>query len=160
MNGQRILVSAVLSLALISPAWAGSKIDLPQSGGGNTELQGTGPAANVHLYTLIKCEDEVNNVCRVESQFEYETVGASATNQVLGGAGAAGDLIHSVVCVATAASAAVVTLKDGSGTAFNIFHTFAAAGTFTVTLNMVSTLGAWQLTTSTNTTCIGIGRFS
>lgn len=105
-------------------------------------------------------EDQTNNVIRIEQQWEYETVAASQTDQVFGTTGAAGDLLHAVHCVWTAASAGVVSVKDGAGAAINIFDAKGAAGSQTVILDLVSADGGWKLTTSTNMTCIGIGRFS
>jgi hypothetical protein len=94
-----------------------------------------------------------------DSGINYETVAASQTNQVLGTTGAAGDRIARVIVVATGTLGGVVTLKDGSGTAFNILHA-AAAGTYVIELGMISTLGAWQLTTPTNCTAIAVGTFT
>lgn len=75
-------------------------------------------------------------------------------------AGAAGDLLHAVHCVWTAAPAAVTSIKDGTGAAINVFEVKAAAGSQTIVLDIVSADGGWKMTTSTNMTCIGIGRFS
>lgn len=152
---KKILV-AVCAVMLAGVAYAGNKIDLNQASGGITAQGGVGDSAKV----ILSAEDQTNTVVRTENQFEYETVAASQTNQMMGGTGAVGDLIHGVLCVTTAASAAVVTLKDGSLTAFNIGHIFAGAGTFWMPLDLVSVSGGWQITTSTNTTCVGIGRFS
>jgi len=65
-----------------------------------------------------------------------------------------------VHCVWTAAPAAVASIKDGTGSAINVFEVKAAAGSQTVVLDIVSADGGWKMTTSTNMTCIGIGRFS
>jgi hypothetical protein len=117
-------------------------------------------AMKVTLATTLAGEDVLNDVQRTEFQFDYETVAASQTDQVLGTTGAAGDLLHAVHCVWTAAPAAVASIKDGSGSAINIFEVKGAAGSQTVVLDIVSADGGWKMTTSTNMTCIGIGRFS
>lgn len=116
--------------------------------------------AIVHLGTTLTCEDQTHTVCRVESQFGYETIAASQTDQAMGATGATGDLLHSVVCEMSAASVGVVTIKDGGGSAINIIEAQAAAAHVTVAFDMVSTSGAWKISTGTNTTCIGIGRFT
>jgi hypothetical protein len=58
----------------------------------------------------------------------------------------------------TAASAGVVSVKDGAGAAINIFDAKGAAGSQTVLLDMISADGGWKLTTSTSVTCLMIGR--
>ena len=112
------------------------------------------------LATTLAGEDVANDVFKVESTFDYETVAASQTDQVLGTTGAAGDLLHAVHCVWTAAPAAVSSIKDGTGSAINVFEVKGSAGSQTVVLDLVSADGGWKMTTSTNMTCIGIGRFS
>jgi hypothetical protein len=97
---------------------------------------------------------------RDRTAWQYEPVAASQTNQAMGATGAAGDILHAVHCVFTGVPSAAVTLKDGANTAFNLFAIPAGADTKTAVLNLVSSNGAWQLTTGTNTTCVGIGRFS
>ena len=109
---------------------------------------------------LLAGEDQLNSIFRIESQWEYEVVAASQTDQVMGTTGAAGDLLHAVHCVWTAAPAAATSIKDGAGSAMNIFEIKGGAGSQTVILDLVSADGGWKLTTSTNMTCIGIGRFS
>ncbi len=106
------------------------------------------------------CDDQTNSVCRVESQWEYETVAASQTDQIFGTTGAAGDLVNAVKCVTSAASAGAVTIKDGTGSAITLFNAQLAANDALNkdNLNWVSTDGGWKLTTGTNTTCIISGR--
>ena len=124
--------------------------------------RGSGPNGEsaVTLGTTQAGEDVLNDVQKTESQYDYETVAASQTDQVLGTTGAAGDLLHAVHCVWTAAPAAATSIKDGAGSAMNIFEIKGGAGSQTVILDLVSADGGWKLTTSTNMTCIGIGRFS
>lgn len=150
----------LVALFLCAPSYAAEEISLPQSDGGHTKMGGNGNAARVHLNTLLACEDQLNSVCRIEFQWEYEDVAASQTDQVMGTTGAAGDLLHAVHCVWTAAPAAVASIKDGTGSAINIFEVKGAAGSQTVVLDIVSADGGWKVTTSTNMTCIGVGRFS
>ena len=157
------LVTGLLVSALLfgGVPWAMAEgIQLRNDGGVTSALGGVGDAAKVTKATLDACERLVEGVCVVESQWDYETVAASQTDQVMGTTGAAGDLLHAVHCVWTAAPAAVTSIKDGSGAAINIFEVKGAAGSQTVILDLVSADGGWKLTTSTNMTCIGIGRFS
>jgi len=98
---------------------------------------------------------------KVISQYGYETVAASQTNQVMGATGAIGDVLAAVVCSFSAASVGLVTIKDGAGSAISLFQAQAAAGYLTSgPLNIVATGAGWSISTGTNTTCIGIGRFS
>lgn len=113
--------------------------------------------------TLKAGEDPLNNVWRVESQWELEDVAASQTDQVLGATGAIGDLFSGIVCNTSAASVGVVAIRDGSGASFTLFNAQAGATTQPLqlqNLGWVSTNGAWSITTGTNTTCRASGRFS
>ena len=136
-------------------ATKGASTPLPITG---TVIDSNHNALDMTLNTTLAGEDVTNDVQRVESQWEYETVAASQTDQVFGTTGAAGDLLHAVHCVWTAASAGVVSVKDGAGAAINIFDAKGAAGSQTVLLDMISADGGWKLTTSTSVTCLMIGR--
>lgn len=162
----RNALALLFVLCLVTPALAqqemrsnskGSSIPLPITG---TSIDSNHNALDTTLNTLLAGEDTDNNVMRVESQWDFETVAASQTDQVAGTTGAAGDLLHAVHCVWTAAPAAATSIKDGAGSAMNIFEIKGGAGSQTVILDLVSADGGWKLTTSTNMTCIGIGRFS
>lgn len=111
---------------------------------------------------VSSCDDQANAIYRVESQWEYEIVAASQTDQVFGTTGAAGDLVSSVKCVTSAASVGAVTIKDGTGSAITLFNAQLAANDNLNkdNMNWVSTDGGWKLTTGTNTTCIISGRAS
>lgn len=143
------------------PVSMAEKIQLNQDDGSVTPLGGNGKAARVHQETLGACEDQTNSVCRTESQWEYEDVAASQTDQVMGSTGAAGDLLAAVYCTTSAASVGAVTVKDGAGSSFTIFLAQSGASMLqSGALNWVSTGGAWSVTTGTNTTCRVSGRFS
>lgn len=126
-------------------AWKG------ENGAGYVHLKGgpVDPVKNV-LYTL-------------KGPTDYETVAASQSNHVLGNTGAVGDVISGVLIVPGTTGAGTVSLKDGSGTAFNIF----VAGTLTDLKpifipfpDVRSVLGAWQLTTGANVTAVAFGIFT
>ncbi len=119
-------------------------------------------AIKVTLATTLAGEDVLNDVQRTEFQFDYETVAASQTDQVMGTTGAAGDLVNSVKCVTSAASVGAITIKDGSGAAITLFNAQSVANDNLNkdNMNWVSVDGGWKLTTGTNTTCVVAGRFS
>lgn len=107
--------------------------------------------------------DTTNSVAVVEQgQFDYETVAASQTNQVLGVTGALGDFLHRLVCVVATAATAQVQIKDGANAAITVFPNSPGGGigTYTIELNITSTNGAWQITTGAGVSVIGIGRFA
>ena len=99
------------------------------------------------------------------SDGEYETVAASATDQVLGATGAAGDYLAGLLIVPGTTAAGAVSIKDGSGTSISVF---TGGGTtalttlipFFVPLGIRSTSGAWKVTTGANVTVIGVGNFT
>jgi hypothetical protein len=162
----RNALALLFVLCLVTPALAqqemrssskGSSIPLPITG---TSIDSNHNALDTTLNTLLAGEDTDNNVMRVESQWDYETVAASQTDQVAGTTGAAGDLLHGVHCVFTGVPSAAVQIKDGTGSAINIIAITAGADTKPVFFDIPSVDGGWKLTTGTNTTCVMIGRFS
>ena len=107
--------------------------------------------------------DEANGVAVVEQgQFDYETVAASQTTQVMGATGGLGDFLHRLVCVVTTAATAQVQIKDGANTAITVFPNSPGGGigTYPVELNITSTNGAWQVTTGAGVAVVAIGRFT
>ena len=83
-------------------------------------------------------------------RYNYEAVAASQTDQVMGGTGALGDYLDSVICVvATAGANNVVSIKDGSGSAITILPASVTpgAGTYTIPIQAASSNGAWKVTT-------------
>ena len=94
-------------------------------------------------------------------RYQYETVAASQTAQVLGGTGAVGDYLHSVIISNVTAATASVTLLDGSTSI--VIQTGAATiplGVYSINLNIASASGAWKVTTGAGATVIGVGIFS
>ncbi len=99
----------------------------------------------------------VNNPYR----YQYETVAASQTAQVLGGTGAVGDYIHRLIISNVTVATASVTLLDGSTSI--VIQTGGAtlvAGVISVEINAVSAVGAWKITTGAGATVIAVGIFS
>ncbi|MFZ9616319.1 MAG: hypothetical protein ACO3AG_06585 [Fluviibacter sp.] len=97
----------------------------------------------------------VNNPYR----YQYETVAASQTAQVLGGTGAVGDYLHRVVVTVSTALTGTVTLLDNA-TSITLVPANATIGTYSIELNMVSASGAWKVTTGAGASVIAVGIFS
>lgn len=93
--------------------------------------------------------------------YQYETVAASQTAQVLGGTGATGDYIHRLVISVVTVASAGVTIIDGSTSI--VILTGAAglvAGVYSIECNMRSATGPWKITTGAGATVIAVGIFS
>lgn len=94
---------------------------------------------------------------------EYETVAASATAQVLGATGAAGDYIHGILVIPATTSPGNVLLLDNA-TSITVFAGGASSVSdlkpFFISLDLVSVSGAWKVTTGANVSVIGIGDFT
>lgn len=99
---------------------------------------------------------------RNASEYDYETVAASQTDQVLGATGKAGDILHSLVCVVSTALTAATSIKDGSGSAIAVLPNSPGqgVGTYTIELHAMSTSGAWKVTTGAGVACIAVGWFT
>ena len=93
----------------------------------------------------------------------YETVAASQSDQVLGGAGAAGNIISKLIIVPATTSPGAVSIKDGAGGAITVFTggatSVADLSPIVVLLDAVSTSGAWKVTTGSNVSVIAVGKF-
>lgn len=99
----------------------------------------------------------VNNPYR----YQYETVAASATAQVLGGTGATGDYVHRLIISVVTVATSGVTLIDGStsivvltGAATNV------PGVYSIEVNALSATGPWKITTGAGATVVAVGIFS
>lgn len=95
---------------------------------------------------------------------KYEIVAASATDQAMGATGATGDFLAGILIVPATTSPGAVSIKDGSGSSITIFTGGASSVSnlvpFFVPLGLISTSGAWKVTTGTNVSAIGIGTFT
>jgi len=93
---------------------------------------------------------------------DYETVAAGQSDQALGATGAIGDVLtRLIITVGTAASAAT-SIKDGSGSSIAILPNSPGGGigVYVVDLGIVSTSGAWKVTTGAGSTAVAIGKFT
>lgn len=93
---------------------------------------------------------------------EYETVAASQTTQSLGATGATGDYLDTLVCVVATAATSQVQIKDGSNAAITVLPNAVGpgVGTYHVSLGLVSTTGAWQITTAAGVSVVATGNFT
>lgn len=99
---------------------------------------------------------------KISSNGEFETVAASQTDQVMGAAGAIGDVLASLICVVATAATAQVQIKDGAGSAITVLPNSpgGGVGTYTILLNLRSLAGAWKITTGAGVSVIATGNFT
>lgn len=95
----------------------------------------------------------------------YETVAASQTDQVLGATGAAGDLFAGLLIVPASDAPGAVSIKDGAGSAITVFTgggTYPLGSTipFFIPLGILSSAGAWKVTTGADVSVIAVGSFT
>lgn len=93
----------------------------------------------------------------------YETVAASQTDQVLGTAGAAGDLLVGIIIQPSTTAPGAVVVKDNATT----IYTWPGSATYPshlapllVPFNLRSVSGAWKITTGANETVLAAGAFT
>lgn len=95
--------------------------------------------------------------------FEYETVAASQTAQVIGATGAIGDVIEGILVIPGTTSPGNVLLLDNA-TSITVFTGGALSVSnlvpFFIPLGIKSVSGAWKITTGTNVTVIAVGNFT
>jgi len=110
--------------------------------------------------------DATNLVAVVEQgQFDYETVAASQTDQILGVTGGLGDFLHKLIITVGTAATAAVSIKDGNGSSIPILPNSPGGGigVYVVEFNIVTvnaTTPGWKVTTGAGSTVLGIGRFT
>lgn len=91
--------------------------------------------------------------------YQYETVAASQTAQVLGGTGAIGDYIHRLVITVATAATGTVALLDNA-TSIPITDANTPIGVYSVEINARSASGAWKVTTGAGVSVMAVGIFS
>lgn len=134
--------------------------------GATTETAATNSTSTAGLNGLLKAilrESMSVAAVTVQTSGEYETVAASATAQVLGSTGAAGDRIEGVLVIPTTTSPGNILLLDNA-TSITIFAGGATSVSnlvpFFIPLGMNSVSGAWKLTTGAALSCIAVGNFT
>ena len=93
--------------------------------------------------------------------YQYETVAASQTTQMLGGSGAAGDYLHRLIVTVNTAATSTVTLTDGV-TAIPVVpaNVGSGVGVLDIELNMASLTSGWKVTTGAGVSVVAVGLFS
>lgn len=127
------------------------------------DIKSTNGSLNVYLTSLLSGENQsLGYITTANAASEYETVAASQTDQVLGNTGAAGDYLGKLIIVVATAATAQVQIKDGSGSAITVFPNSPGSGigTYTIPIELLSTSGAWKITTGAGSSVIACGLFS
>lgn len=95
------------------------------------------------------------------SSYKYETVAASQTGQALGTTGAAGDRLRQLVVTVATAATSTVALLDGA-TSIPLVAAVTPIGVYTIDFGqgLVSTGGAWSITTGAGVSVIAVGDFT
>lgn len=121
-------------------------------------------ASNTDQYPVAAAVVSANGTpSLVPSGFEYETVAAGQTAQVIGGTGATGDFIAGILVIPATTSPGNVLLLDNA-TSITIFTggatSVADLKPFFVPLGIKSVSGAWKITTGSNVSAIACGNFT
>ena len=93
---------------------------------------------------------------------DYETVAASAPDQVMGATGAAGDYLSHVLIQPATTSPGNVIIKDGTTTIYTFPGGASSVTTlipFAVPLGLTAVTG-FKITTGTNVSAVGVGDFT
>jgi hypothetical protein len=91
---------------------------------------------------------------------DYEAVAPSATNQVLGIAGATNDFLARLIVNVTTSATGNVAIKDGDDTALTLVPVNTPVGVYVVEVGVRSRAGAWQVTTGAGASVVAVGQFS
>lgn len=161
------LAAMVISLAAVAASAAAmddwdesdrAKVNLIAGQAGVAGGAGARSAATQRM--TIATDDSIAKA----TEGDYETVAASQTDQVLGATGAAGDYLSALLIIPATTSPGAVQIKDGAGSAITVFTGGASSVSnlvpFTIPLGMLSTSGAWKITTGANVSAVGIGSFT
>jgi hypothetical protein len=94
----------------------------------------------------------------------YQTIAAGLAAQPLGGTGAVGDYLGSLLIIPAIVACGAVTLLDGA-TSITIFvgggtTPLADAKPFWVPIGLVSVNGGWKVTTGAGVSVLAAGRFT
>jgi hypothetical protein len=101
----------------------------------------------------------------VQASFEYETVAASQSDQILGATGGVGDYLEGLLCVVATAATSQVQIKDGNGSAITVLPNAVGSGvgTYYVPIGLLTvnaTTPGWKITTAAGVSVIGTGKFT
>lgn len=93
------------------------------------------------------------------TRYNYETVAASQTAQVVGVTGASGDYLHRLVITVSTAATGTVTLLDNA-TSIVMTAANTPVGVYTVDIGATSSNGAWKVTTGAGASVMAVGVFT
>ncbi len=118
-------------------------------------------SGNGTMIALLKAM--ATQLLAVDDPLEYETVAASATDQMMGATGAAGDYLEGLLVIPTTTSPGEVSIEDGSTNTI-VFNGGASSVSnlipFYIPLGFVSVSGGWEITTGANVRVIASGNFT
>lgn len=100
---------------------------------------------------------------RLEQDMDYETVAASQTAQILGGAGKQGDILERLIITVGTAATAAVSISDSGGAAIPIMPNLPGGGIGVYVVEIgARARGAtgWSVTTGAGSTVLAVGRFA
>jgi len=131
---------------------------------GDSAWTGTGAASTIALLKPIATAALSTTPAEVVGgAYEYETVAASQTDQMLGPTGAAGDYLDGLLVIPATTSPGAVSIEDGS-TNTTVFTGGASSVPslipFYIPLGINSVSGGWEITTGANVSLIAFGRFT
>lgn len=163
VSGMQVLKQISASVQAATPAGTNHLGKVQIGDGTNNAAVRAGSSAAVIGDAAVVVVNRPDSLADPFAQYEY--VAASATTQALGATGATGDYLAGVLIYPATAAAGAVSIKDGSNTAITVF---AGGGTtalptlapIPVPLGIYSVSGAWQITTGTNVSAMGIGKFT
>lgn len=138
-----------------------NNITIPAPTGGATETTQLGVRAAVEA---IQAVTEDPAPVQVElSQTSYEFVSASSTDAILGSTGAVGNYLGGLLVIPSSTSPGAVIVKDGA-TTMTVFaggaNSVNGLYSWFIPLGIKSVNAGWSVTTGTNVSVIGVGKFS
>lgn len=91
---------------------------------------------------------------------DYEAVAASATDQVLGATGHAGDILERLIVTVATAATGTCSIKDVGGASIPITAANTPIGVYPVNIGALSIGAGWSVTTGAGASALGVGRFT
>lgn len=95
---------------------------------------------------------------------QYEIVGPDQSDQVIGGAGSAGNLLAGLLLVPATITPGPVSVRDGDGNLLTLFQGGAGALSnlvpFFIPLGIESIDGPWKITTGAGVSVLAVGSFT
>ena len=95
-------------------------------------------------------------------QYQYERIASSQSLQPLGGVGAKGDYLDSVLIESGVNATSTISLFDGGVLVANLLVASASfpSAAYSIPIRAVSQNGPWQVTTGALSACVANGIFS